>query len=47
LINSRLSPAINGINKICFGIFVFWITEHQAKAEERALVKIFDSEFEN
>ena len=29
------------------GIFVFWITEYQIKAEERALVNIFGSEFEN
>ena len=29
------------------GFFVFWITEYQIKAEERALVNIFGSEFEN
>jgi protein-S-isoprenylcysteine O-methyltransferase Ste14 len=29
------------------GLFIFWITEYQIKAEERALVKIFGSEFEN
>ncbi len=29
------------------GLFVFWITEKQIKPEERALVKIFGSEFED
>ena len=29
------------------GLFVFWITENQIKPEERALVKIFGSEFED
>ena len=29
------------------GLFVFWISENQIKAEEHALVKIFGSEFED
>jgi protein-S-isoprenylcysteine O-methyltransferase Ste14 len=29
------------------GLFVFWITENQIKAEEHALVKIFGSKFED
>ena len=29
------------------GLFVFWITEYQIKPEERSLVKIFGSEFED
>ena len=29
------------------GLFVYWITENQIKPEERALVKIFGSEFED
>ena len=29
------------------GFFVFWITEYQIKPEERALFKIFGSEFED
>ena len=29
------------------GLFVFWITENQIKPEERALAKIFGSEFKD
>ena len=29
------------------GFFVFWVTEYQIKPEERALFKIFGSEFED
>ena len=32
---------------LILGLFVFWITEYQIKPEERSLVKIFGSEFED